>query len=77
MSPSSTFFNYIFIDISRTKTSRSTSNAPTTIQKKTKADNILTKTVATLGKRRSTIGVQPIVEVEDQCIVDRFGDVPS
>ena len=38
---------------------------------------MLTKTVATLGKRRSTSRVQPIVEVEDQCIVDRFGDVPT
>jgi hypothetical protein len=59
---------------SRTKTNRTTSKAPTTIQKKTKANNILKK--KTLGKR-STSRVQLVLEVLDQCIDDRFGDVPA
>ena len=63
--------------ISRTKTSRSTSKALPSIQKKTKVNNILTKMFKTLGKKRSTSRVQPVLEVLDQCIDDRFGDVPT
>ena len=62
---------------SRSKTSMSTSKAPSTIQKKTKANNILTKMFKTLEKRRATSRVQPVLEVLDQCIDDRFGDVPT
>ena len=62
---------------SKIKRSRSTSKAPNTIQKKTKANDILTKMFTTLGKRRSISRVQPILKVEDQCIDDRFGDVPT
>ena len=62
---------------SRSKTSRSTSKAPPTTQKKTKVNNILTKMFKTLGKRRSTRRVHPVLEVLDQCIDDRFGDVPT
>ena len=62
---------------SRIKTSRSTSKAPPTIQKKTKVNNILTAMFTLLGKRRSTSRVQLVLEVEDQCIDDRYGDVPT
>jgi hypothetical protein len=62
---------------SGSKTSRSTSKAPPTIQMKTKGNNILTKMFKTLGKRRSTSRVQPVLEVLDQCIDDRLGDVPT
>ena len=61
----------------RTKTCRSTSKAPPTIGKKPRANNTITRMFTTLGKRRSTSRVQPILEVEDQCIDDRFGDVPT
>jgi hypothetical protein len=30
-----------------------------------------------LGKSRSTSRVQPISDIEEQCIVDRFGDSPT
>ena len=42
---------------------------------KTKVNNILTKMFKTLGKKRSTSRVQPVLEVLDQCIGVRFGDV--
>ena len=62
---------------SRTKTSRSTSKASPIIQKKSKVNNILTKRLTTLGKKRPTSRVQPVLEVVNQCIDDRFGDVPT
>ena len=63
---------------SRTKTSRSTSKALPSIQKKTKVNNILTKRCfKTLGKKRSTSRVHPVLELLNQCIDDRFGDIPT
>ena len=63
---------------SRSKTSRSTSKASPIIQKKSKVNNILTKMLTTLGKKRPTSSrVQPVLEVVNQCIDDRFGDVPT
>ena len=63
---------------SRNKPKRSTSKAPTPIQKqKYKVDNILTKMFRKLGKRRSTSRVHPVQGVEEQSIDDRFGDVPT
>jgi hypothetical protein len=61
----------------RTKTSRSTSKARPLIQTKSKTNNMLTNMFISLGKRRSTSREQPVLEVEDQCIDDRFGDVPT
>jgi hypothetical protein len=43
---------------SGTKTNRTTSKVPTSIQKKTKVNNILTKMFKTFGKKRSTSRVQ-------------------
>ena len=62
---------------SRIKTSRSTSKATPTTRKKTKANNILPRMFTKLGKKRSTSRVQPVLEVVNQCIDDRFGDVPT
>ena len=61
----------------RTRTSRSTSKAFATVRTTTKPKNVLTRTFKTLGKRRSTRRVQPVMEVEDQCIDDRFEDTPT
>jgi hypothetical protein len=61
----------------QTKKSRSTSKATPLIRVKTKTNNILTKMFSSLGKKRSTSRVQPVLDVEDQCIDDRFGDVPT
>jgi hypothetical protein len=61
----------------RTKTSRSTSKATPIIRTKSKKNNIITNMLASLGKRRSTSRVQPVMDVEDQSIDDRFGDVPT
>ena len=63
----------------RTKTKRSeTSKAPPTIQKKTKVNNILTRMFTKLGKKRSTSRglVQPVLDVVNRSVDDRFGDVP-
>ena len=63
---------------SRTKPNRSTSKAPTPIQKqKYKVDNMLTQMFTNLGEKRSTSRVHPVVDVVDQSIDDRFGDVPT
>ena len=61
----------------RTKTSQSTSKARPPIRKKTKTNNILTEMFISLGKKRSTSRVHPVMEVENQCIDDRYGDVPT
>jgi hypothetical protein len=61
----------------RAKKNRSTSKATPPIRIKTKTNNILTKMFSSLGKKRSTSRVQPVLDVEDQCIDDRFGDVPT
>ena len=63
---------------SRTKPNWSTSRASTPIQKqKYKVDNILTQMFTNLGEKRSTSRVHPVVDVVDQSIDDRFGDVPT
>ena len=63
---------------SRTKSKRSTSKAPTPIlNQKYKVDNILTRMFTTLGKKRSTSRVHSVLDVEDQSIDDRYGDVPT
>ena len=61
----------------RTKTSRSTGKAFAIVRTTTKPNNVLTRTFKALGKRRSTSRVQPVMEGEDQCIDDRFGDTPT
>ena len=61
----------------RTKTSRSTSKALPTIRMITKKDNLITRMFTKLGKSRSTSRVQSISDIEQQCIVDRFGDSPT
>ncbi|MGK3749523.1 MAG: hypothetical protein ACI8RD_001818 [Bacillariaceae sp.] len=61
----------------QTKISRSTSKALPTIRMITKKDNLLTRMFTKLGKSRSTSRVQPISDIEEQCIVDRFGDSPT
>jgi hypothetical protein len=60
----------------RTKISKSTSKARPISRTIPKANNILTKMSTTLGKRRSTIRVHPVLEVKEQYIDDRFGDAP-
>jgi hypothetical protein len=60
----------------RTKTSRLTSKANPITRKIWKKNNILTRMFTTLGKGQSTSRVQSVLEVEEQCIEDRFGDVP-
>ena len=62
---------------SRAKTGRSTSKAAPLFRPKTKKNNIITNMFISLGKRRSTSRIQPVLEVKDQCIEDRFGDVPT
>ena len=63
---------------SRTKPNRSTSKAPTPIQKqKYKVDNMLTQMFTNLGEKTSTSRVHPVVDAVDQSIDDRFGDVPT
>ncbi|OEU08500.1 hypothetical protein FRACYDRAFT_249954 [Fragilariopsis cylindrus CCMP1102] len=63
---------------SRAKPKRLTSKAPIPILKqKYKVDNILTRMFTNLGKKRSTSRVHPVLDVEDQSIEDRFGDVPT
>jgi hypothetical protein len=61
----------------RTKPSRSTSKELPSTKVVTKQDNLLTRMFTKLGKSRSTSRVQPILEIEEQCIGDRFGDVPT
>jgi hypothetical protein len=61
----------------RTKTSRSTSKVITAVRTKTQPNNILTRIFKPLGKKRSTSRVKPVMDVEDQCIDDRFGDTPT
>ena len=61
----------------RTKTKRSTSKAPPAIQKKTKVNNILTRMFTELGGKRSTSRVQMVLDVLNQSIDGRFGDVPT
>ena len=62
----------------RTKSSRPTSKkAPPTIQTKLKPNNIITKLFTPMGERRLASRVQLVLEVEDQCFVDRFGDEPA
>jgi hypothetical protein len=61
----------------RIKTSRSISKALPTIRMMTKKDSLLTRMFTKLGKSRSTSRVQPISDIEEQCIVDRFGDSPT
>jgi hypothetical protein len=61
----------------QTKASRSTSKALPTIRMIMKKDNLLTRMFKMLGKSRSTSRVQPISDIEEKCIVDRFGDSPT
>ena len=53
------------------------SKAPPTIPTKPKPNKIITKLFTPMGEMRSTSRVQLVLEVEDQCIVDRFGDDPA
>jgi hypothetical protein len=61
----------------RLKTSRSTSKATPITKTKAKANNILTRMFSKLGKKRSTSRIQPVRDVVNECIDDRFGDVPT
>jgi hypothetical protein len=61
----------------RNKNSRSTSRPVPISRPITRPDNLINRMFATLGKHRSTSRVKPILDVEDQCIVDRYGDFPT
>jgi hypothetical protein len=61
----------------RIKPRRSTSRELPSTKVVTKQDKLLTRMFTKLGKSRSTSRVQPILEIEEQCIGDRFGDVPT
>jgi hypothetical protein len=74
--PKKMFNNPLMNVFKRTTTSRSTSKALPTVRKISKPNNILTRMFKTLGKRRSTSRVQPVLEVEGQSIEDQFGDAP-
>jgi hypothetical protein len=61
----------------RAKTSKSTSKTLPKTKLITKPDNLIAWMFIKIGKSRSTSRVQPILVVEQQCIMDRFGDVPN
>jgi hypothetical protein len=75
--PKKMFNNPLTNIFAKTKPSRSTSKAPSITRHKSKTNNILTKMFKSKGKRRSTSRVQPVLEVENQSIDERFGDVPT
>jgi hypothetical protein len=61
----------------RFKTSKSTSKALPTTKPNAKPDDLITRMFTTIGKSQSTCRVQPILVVEKQYIMDRFGDVST
>ena len=61
----------------RIKPCRSTSRALPSTKVVMKQNKLLTRMFTKMGKSRSTSRVRPIMEVEEQCIGDRFGDVPT
>jgi hypothetical protein len=60
----------------RLKKKRSSSRVITNNKVRYKRTNLITKMYKKLGKQRSTSRVQTVLEVEEQTIDDRFGDVP-
>jgi len=61
----------------RIKPRRSTSRALPSTKVVMKQNKLLTRMFTKMGKSRSTSRVRPILEVEEQCIGDRFGDFPT
>jgi len=61
----------------RTKTSKSTSKALPKTKPITEPDNLITRMFTKMVKSRPTSRVQPILVVEQQCIMGRFGYVPT
>jgi hypothetical protein len=61
----------------RMQKNRSSSRARTEKQVRYKKTTLITKMYAKLGKKRSTSRIKEVLEVEEQTIDDRFGDVPE
>ena len=56
---------------------RSSSRARIEKQVRYKKTTLITKLYTKLGKKRSTSRTKEVLEVEEQTIEDRFGDVPA
>jgi hypothetical protein len=56
---------------------RSSSRARVAKQVRYKKTTLITKMYAKLGKKRSTSRIKEVLEVEEQIIEDRYGDVPK
>jgi hypothetical protein len=59
----------------RLRKKRSSSRVITNVKVKYKRNNLMTKMHKNLGKQRSTSREKTVLEVEEQTIDDRFGDV--